>query len=78
MKILFSALTGHYNIGFDVVVSPKRKPTKWTVNIEHATLIDLKDYIRELYKPPALENDGAELKFMSDRDRYSPRNDASF
>ncbi|GBC52931.2 hypothetical protein GLOIN_2v1123939 [Rhizophagus irregularis DAOM 181602=DAOM 197198] len=52
--------------GFDVVVSPKRKSTKWTVNIERTTLKDLKDYIRELYTPPALENDGAEPNFMSD------------
>uniref|UniRef100_U9T0R8 Uncharacterized protein n=1 Tax=Rhizophagus irregularis (strain DAOM 181602 / DAOM 197198 / MUCL 43194) TaxID=747089 RepID=U9T0R8_RHIID len=53
-------------VRFDVVVSPKRKSTKWTVNIERTTLKDLKDYIRELYTPPALENDGAEPNFMSD------------
>ncbi|PKY17480.1 hypothetical protein RhiirB3_467993 [Rhizophagus irregularis] len=63
---------------FDVVVSPKRKPNKWTANIEHATLEGLKDYIRELYKPPALENDGAVLNFMCDGDRYLPRNDVAF
>ncbi|GBC28180.2 hypothetical protein GLOIN_2v1580557 [Rhizophagus irregularis DAOM 181602=DAOM 197198] len=51
---------------FDVVVSPKRKANKWTANIEHATLEGLKDYIRELYKPPALENDGAVLNFTND------------
>ncbi|CAG8659539.1 6431_t:CDS:2 [Paraglomus brasilianum] len=45
---------------FDVVVKPKQKANKWTVNIEQASLKDLKNYIRELYKPPALENDGAE------------------
>ncbi|GET54323.1 hypothetical protein GLOIN_2v1774909 [Rhizophagus irregularis DAOM 181602=DAOM 197198] len=39
-------------------------------------LKDLKDYIRELYKPPALGNDGAVIKFMSDEVRYSPREDA--
>ncbi|CAG8568241.1 3767_t:CDS:2, partial [Paraglomus occultum] len=63
---------------FDVVVKPKQKANKWTVNIEQAGLKDLKDYIRELYKPPALENDGAVLNFMSDGDRYLPRNDVSF
>ncbi|PKC03571.1 hypothetical protein RhiirA5_380064 [Rhizophagus irregularis] len=63
---------------FDVVVSPKRKSNKWTANIEHATLEGLKDYIRELYKPPALENDGAVLNFMCDGDRYLPRNDVTF
>jgi|SRR5947199_6058785 len=60
---------------FDVVVHPKRKPNKWTANIEHATLEGLKDYIRKVYQPPALENDGAELNFMNDGDKYSPRND---
>src|SRR5437763_3261337 len=60
---------------FDVVVHPKRKPNKWTANIENATLEGLKDYIRKVYQPPELENDGAELKFMNDGDKYSPRND---
>ncbi len=68
----------HYNIGFDVVVSPKRKANKWTVNIEQAGLVEFKEYIRELYRPPALENDGAMLNFLSDGDRYYPRNDPSF
>ncbi|GET54324.1 hypothetical protein GLOIN_2v1883277 [Rhizophagus irregularis DAOM 181602=DAOM 197198] len=36
-------------------------------------LKDLKDYIRELYKPPALGNDGAVIKFMSDEFTYSSR-----
>jgi hypothetical protein len=31
-----------------------------------------------LYKPPALENDGAVLNFVNDGDRYYPRNDGSF
>src|SRR5436190_23623809 len=62
-------------IDFDVVVHPKRKPNKWTANIEHATLEGLKEYIRKVYQPPALENDGAELNFMNDGDKYSPRND---
>jgi hypothetical protein len=44
------------------------------VNIETATLKDLKDYIRELYKSPALENDSAALNFMNGEDRYYPRN----
>ncbi|GBC54468.2 hypothetical protein GLOIN_2v1774909 [Rhizophagus irregularis DAOM 181602=DAOM 197198] len=48
----------------DVIVSPKRKANKWTANIEHATLEGLKDYIRELYRPPALENDGAFTVFI--------------
>ncbi|GBB85903.1 hypothetical protein RclHR1_12340007 [Rhizophagus clarus] len=60
---------------FDVVVHPKRKPNKWTANIEHATLEGLKEYIRKMYQPPALENDGAELNLMNDGDKYSPRND---
>ncbi|CAG8643849.1 1852_t:CDS:2, partial [Paraglomus occultum] len=30
----------------------------------------VKKYIRETYKPPALENDGAELNFMYETDRY--------
>ncbi|POG58828.1 hypothetical protein GLOIN_2v1789859 [Rhizophagus irregularis DAOM 181602=DAOM 197198] len=38
----------------------------------------LKDFIRELYKPPALENDGAVLNFMCDGYRYLPRIDVSF
>src|SRR5579859_2056435 len=71
-------LTSYCVTEFDVVVSPKRKANKWTVNIEQAGLEDLKDYIRELYRPPALENDGAVLNFMNDEGRYSPRNDASF
>ncbi|CAB4418757.1 unnamed protein product [Rhizophagus irregularis] len=61
---------------FDVVVSPKRtKGFKWTVNIEDATLEGLKNSIREMEKPPALENDGAVLNFISSSERYSPRND---
>jgi hypothetical protein len=31
-----------------------------------------------MYKPPALENDGAVLNFMNGGDRYSPRTDPSF
>ncbi|GBC13590.2 hypothetical protein GLOIN_2v1580557 [Rhizophagus irregularis DAOM 181602=DAOM 197198] len=58
---------------FDVVVHPKRKPNKWTANIEHATLEGLKEYIRKMYQPPALENDGAELNLMNDGDKYSPQ-----
>src|SRR5256884_9069059 len=60
---------------FDVVVHPKRKPNKWTANIEHATLEGLKEYIRKMYQSPALENDGAELNLMNDGDKYSPRSD---
>ncbi|RIA95351.1 hypothetical protein C1645_816855 [Glomus cerebriforme] len=41
---------------FDIVVKPKQKANKWTINIEQGTLSDLKDYIREL--PPALETMG--------------------
>ena len=40
---------------FDVVVHPKRKPNKWTANIEHVSLEGLKEYIREMYQPAALE-----------------------
>ena len=68
-------LTDRYIVDFDVVVHPKRKPNKWTANIEHVTLEGLKEYIRKMYQPPALENDGAELNFMNDGDKYSPRND---
>jgi len=53
----------------------RRVRLKWTVNIEDATLEGLKEYIREMNKSPALENDGAVLKFISDKDRHSPRND---
>ena len=42
-------------IDFDVIVHPKRKPNKWTANIEHVTLEGLKDYIHEMYHPPALK-----------------------
>jgi hypothetical protein len=61
-------LTSPRIIEFDViiVVRRKQKVSKWTVKIEEATLKDLKDYLRELYKPPALENEGAVLNFMSD------------
>src|SRR5437763_13611702 len=61
---------------FDVVVRPKQtKSFKWTVNIEEATLDGLKEYIRKTEKPPALENDGAILKFISDGERFSPQDD---
>ncbi|PKY41674.1 hypothetical protein RhiirA4_539787 [Rhizophagus irregularis] len=63
-------------VSFDIVVSPKRtKGFKWTVDIDNATLDGLKEYIREMEKPPALENDGAVLNFISSGERYSPRND---
>ncbi|PKY29604.1 hypothetical protein RhiirB3_474484 [Rhizophagus irregularis] len=48
---------------------------KWTVNIDDAVLEGLKEYIREMDKPPALENDGAVLNFISSGERYSPQND---
>ncbi|CAG8699285.1 11641_t:CDS:2, partial [Funneliformis caledonium] len=64
------------SLHFDVVVSPKRtKGFKWTVNIEDATLKGLKEYIQKIEKPPALENDSAVLKLISDGKRYSPWND---
>jgi hypothetical protein len=68
---------------FDVVVKPKQtKSFKWTANFEEATLDGLKEYIREEYNPPALENDGAVLKFVTNdgknTERYSPRNDQDF
>src|SRR3954468_3327459 len=62
-------------IDFDVVVHPKRKPNKWTANIEHVTLEGLKEYMRKMYQPPALENDGAELNLMNDGEKYFPHND---
>ncbi|RGB25643.1 hypothetical protein C1646_446868 [Rhizophagus diaphanus] len=52
---------------FDVVVKPKRVKTfKWTVNIEHATLEGLKNFIRGTCPTPALENDGAVLNILND------------
>ena len=72
-----SPLICHCFADFDIVVYSKWKPNKWTaVNIKHMTLKGLKDYIvRKMYQPSALENDGAELNFMNDRDKYSPWND---
>ncbi|CAJ0909504.1 14763_t:CDS:2, partial [Entrophospora sp. SA101] len=35
----------------------------------------LKDYIRKMYQPPALENDGVELNLMNDGEKYFPHND---
>ncbi|GBC10145.1 hypothetical protein RclHR1_09390001 [Rhizophagus clarus] len=63
---------------FDIIVKPKQKANKWTVNIEQGTLSNLKDYICELYKPPALENDGAVLNFMNNEGKYYSRNDVAF
>ncbi|CAI2192730.1 14934_t:CDS:2, partial [Funneliformis geosporum] len=59
---------------FNVVVHPKQKSNKWIANIEHATLKGLKEYIRKMYQLLALENDGAELNFMNDGDKYSLQN----
>ncbi|GBC13518.2 hypothetical protein GLOIN_2v1883277 [Rhizophagus irregularis DAOM 181602=DAOM 197198] len=56
----------------------KQKANKWTVNIEQGTLSDFKDYIRELYKLPVFENDGAVLNFMNNERKYYPRNDVTF
>ncbi|PKB98446.1 hypothetical protein RhiirA5_431366 [Rhizophagus irregularis] len=64
---------------FKVVVSLKRKAYQWSVNIEQATLEDIKTSICDMYHPPALENDGAELNFMKDGSgRSSPRNNVAF
>jgi hypothetical protein len=64
---------------FDVIVNPKRtKSFKWTVNIEQATLEGLKNSIRKKYQLPSLENDGAVLTFIHDKDRYTPSDDTSF
>ncbi|KAF8456770.1 hypothetical protein BDZ91DRAFT_745320 [Kalaharituber pfeilii] len=61
---------------FDVIVSPKRtRSFKWTVNIEHATLDDLKDSIRTESKTPALENDGAVLSILNTSGKHTLRND---
>ena len=62
-------------IDFDVVVHPKRKPNKWTANIEHVSLEGLKEYIRKMYQPPSFENNRAELNFINDGDKYSFWND---
>jgi hypothetical protein len=68
-------LIDHCIVDFDVVVHPKQKPNKWTANIEHASLDGLKDYIRKMYQPLALENDGAELSVLNDSGKYFPHND---
>ncbi|RIA79490.1 hypothetical protein C1645_840570 [Glomus cerebriforme] len=47
---------------------------KWTIDIEDVTLEGLKEYIRKMDKPPALENNGAVLKLISNGKRYSPQN----
>ena len=62
-------------IDFDVIVHLKQKPNKWTANIEHVTLKGLKDYIRKMYHPLALENDRAELNLMNDGEKYFSQND---
>ncbi|CAB4427692.1 unnamed protein product [Rhizophagus irregularis] len=69
------ALLNKSTYDFDVIVHSKRKPNKWTANIEHATLKGLKEYIRKMYQPPALENDGAELNLMNDGEKYFTHND---
>jgi hypothetical protein len=44
---------------FDIVISPKQvKGLKWTINIDDVTLVGFKKHIREVEKPPTLENDG--------------------
>ncbi|KAF8470013.1 hypothetical protein BDZ91DRAFT_807099 [Kalaharituber pfeilii] len=61
---------------FDVIVTPKRsKSFKWTVNIEHATLDDFKDFIRTESKTPALENNGAVLSIINFSGKHTLRND---
>jgi hypothetical protein len=39
------------------------------------SLESLKEYIRKMYQPPALENDGAELNVLNDSGKYFPHND---
>jgi len=68
-------LIDHCIVDFDVVVHPKWKPNKWTANIEHTTLKGLKKYIRKMYQPSTLENDGTELNLMNDGEKYFPYND---
>ncbi|PKB99546.1 hypothetical protein RhiirA5_429516 [Rhizophagus irregularis] len=45
------------------------------VNIEHATLEGLKNFIRGACPTPALENDGAVLNILNDEGKYFPVND---
>ena len=45
------------------------------MNIEQATLDGLKEHIRKMEKPPALENDGAVLNIVNESGKYSPLND---
>ncbi|RIA99378.1 hypothetical protein C1645_870075 [Glomus cerebriforme] len=65
MQALLKKSVGCCITAFDVVVSPKRtKGFKWTVNIEHATLDSLKEYIhlREMLQLFVSKNN---LKFTS-------------
>ncbi|RHZ75348.1 hypothetical protein Glove_216g149 [Diversispora epigaea] len=78
LKELFNKSTHE----FDVVVSPKRtKGFKWTVDVDHATIEDLKKVIYDIEKTPALENSCAVLDFVynsGSNEKYSPRNDQAF
>lgn len=51
------------------------KNFKWTVNIKHTILDRFKEYIHEVYKTLALENDGAELSMLNDSRKFSSQND---
>ena len=65
-------------IEFDVIVHPKRKANKWTIISNMPLSKASRDIYIEMYKPPALENDGVKLNFMNEGERYYPRNDDSF
>ncbi|PKY31926.1 hypothetical protein RhiirB3_449768 [Rhizophagus irregularis] len=58
-KSLSKSVYGMYF--YPPVLRPDLRNFKWTVDIDDATLDGLKEYIREMGKPPALENDGALL-----------------
>uniref|UniRef100_U9TZU3 Uncharacterized protein n=1 Tax=Rhizophagus irregularis (strain DAOM 181602 / DAOM 197198 / MUCL 43194) TaxID=747089 RepID=U9TZU3_RHIID len=66
-------LTGLLSDASNDAMRSSNSCSRLEVTVDKASLKDLKNYIRELYKPPALGNDGAVLNFMSDEGRYSPR-----
>jgi hypothetical protein len=70
-------LTDHCVTVFDVVLSPRRKANKWVVNIKHATIENLEDFIYDVYQLPELENEVV-LNLKNDNKIYHPRNDDSF
>ena len=50
----------------------------WTVNVDNASLDDLKKFIYNKYKSPTLENEYVVLNFECNNDNYSPQDDKAF